>query len=156
MKHDPQRKSVNEHLVRAAVETIPDADLPEIPGFEVHREIARGAMGRVLVAHDLTLDREVALKIMLSGHEATEAKLRFIRESKITAKLPHPGIPPVHSLGTLADGRPYLAMKLIRGETFAHLLRDRLEPTQFLQVFESIWFIRPERISFYEGLRFSV
>ena len=42
---------------------------------------------------------------------------RFVVESKVTARLSHPGIPPVYALGALADGRPYLAMKLIKGDT---------------------------------------
>jgi serine/threonine protein kinase len=89
----------------------PASDLPVVPGYRVQREIARGGMGRVLAAYDLTLDREVALKILLPGAHAD----RFVRESKITARLPHPGIPPVYALGTLADGSPFLAMKLIAG-----------------------------------------
>src|SRR5229473_3340796 len=84
----------------------PARDLPVVPGYRVLREIARGGMGRVLAAHDLTLDREVALKILLPGANAD----RFVRESKITARLPHPGIPAVYALGTLADGSPFLAI----------------------------------------------
>ncbi len=116
----------------------PDEALPEIPGYEVQREIARGAMGRVLAAHDLSLDREVAIKVILTGQEVNDAKLRFIREAKITARLPHPGVPPVHALGTLPDGRPFLAMKLVRGNTLAHLLRARSEPAPFVKIFEAI------------------
>src|SRR6201999_956504 len=93
----------------------PAGGLPPVPGYRVLREIARGGMGRVLAAYDLTLDRDVALKILLPGANAD----RFVRESKITARLPHPGIPPVHALGTLPDGSPFLAMKLIDGQTLA-------------------------------------
>src|SRR5207247_3003708 len=89
----------------------PAGDLPAVPGYRVLREIARGGMGKVLAAHDLTLDRDVALKILLPGANAD----RFVRESKITARLPHPGIPPVHGLGTLGAGSPLLAMKLVPG-----------------------------------------
>ncbi len=96
-------------------ELAPAGDLPEVPGYRVLHEIARGGMGRVLAAHDVSLDRKVAIKIVLPGSSAD----RFIRESKITARLPHPGIPPVHALGTLADGSPFLAMKLIAGHTLA-------------------------------------
>jgi serine/threonine protein kinase len=69
----------------------PAGDLPTVPGYRVLREIARGGMGRVLGAYDLTLDRDVALKVLLPGAHSD----RFVRESKITARLPHPGIPPV-------------------------------------------------------------
>jgi serine/threonine protein kinase/tetratricopeptide (TPR) repeat protein len=121
--------------------TEPDR-LPDIPGYEVTHEIARGGMGRVLAARDLTLDREVAVKVLLPGLRTTEVGRRFVRESKITARLPHPGVPPVHHLGTLPDGRPFLTMKLIRGRTLADLLKDRKHPAdglpRLVQVFEQI------------------
>ncbi len=114
-------------------------DLPEVPGYRVLREIARGGMGRVLAAYDLGLDRDVALKVLLPGAHAD----RFVRESKITARLPHPGIPPVHALGTLADGSPFLAMKLIAGQTLGDEMKtaDRPRLVQaFLQVCQAVGF----------------
>lgn len=114
-------------------------DLPEVPGYRVLREIARGGMGRVLVAFDLTLDRDVALKVLLPSASAE----RFVRESKITARLPHPGIPPVHALGTLADGSPFLAMKLIAGRTLADEIAsaDRQRLLQaFVQICQAVGF----------------
>jgi tetratricopeptide (TPR) repeat protein len=113
--------------------------LPAVPGYRVLREIARGGMGRVLAAHDPSLDRDVALKVLLPGTNAD----RFVRESKITARLPHPGIPPVHALGTLADGSPFLAMKLIAGQTLAQEMKaaDRPRLLQvFLQVCQAVGF----------------
>jgi tetratricopeptide (TPR) repeat protein len=125
-------------------ESLPDADAPEgdlpaVPGYRVLREIARGSMGRVLAADDLTLDREVALKVLLPGANAD----RFVGESKITARLPHPGIPPVHALGTLADGSPFLAMKLIAGRTLADEMKTADRPRllqAFLQVCQAVGF----------------
>ncbi len=111
----------------------PATDLPTVPGYRVLREIAHGGMGRVLAAHDLTLDREVALKIMLPGANVD----RFVRESKITARLPHPGIPPVYALGTLADGSPFLAMKLVAGQTLAVELKTAERP-RLLQAFAQV------------------
>jgi tetratricopeptide (TPR) repeat protein len=90
-----------------------------VPGFVVYREIARGGMGLVYAAHDPAFDREVAVKVMHPGQDA----VRFVVESKITAQLPHPGVPPVYALGALPDGRPFLAMKLIGGRTLADELR---------------------------------
>ena len=104
-----------------------------VPGYRVLHEIARGGMGCVLAARDLTLDRDVALKILLPGASAE----RFIRESKITARLPHPGIPPVHALGTLPNGSPFLAMKLIVGQTLAAELKTANKP-RLLQVFTQV------------------
>jgi serine/threonine protein kinase len=108
----------------------PANGLPTVPGYRVLHEIARGGMGRVLAAYDLGLDRDVALKILLPGANAD----RFVRESKITARLPHPGIPPIHALGTLADGSPFLAMKLIAGKTLADEMKTA-DPPQLLQAF---------------------
>jgi tetratricopeptide (TPR) repeat protein len=116
----------------------PPADAPSIPGYAITAEIARGGMGRVYAGRDLTLDREVAIKTLLPGADAG----RFVTEARITARLPHPGIPPVHALGTLGDGSPYLAMKLIRGRALADLLQGRSSPRddlpRFVQVFEQI------------------
>jgi serine/threonine protein kinase len=117
----------------------PANDLPAVPGYRVLREIARGGMGRVLGAYDLTLDRDVALKVLLPGAPAD----RFVRESKITARLPHPGIPPVHALGTLEDGSPFLAMKLIAGRTLAEEMKSADRPRllqAFLQVCQAVGF----------------
>src|SRR5262245_8300685 len=111
----------------------PAGGLPAVPGYRVLREIARGGMGRVLAARDLALDRDVALKILLPGANAD----RFVRESKITARLPHPGIPPVHALGTLADGSPFLAMKLIAGQTLA-VEMTTADRSRLLQVFTQV------------------
>jgi serine/threonine protein kinase/formylglycine-generating enzyme required for sulfatase activity len=113
--------------------------------YELVREIGRGGMGRVLAAHDRTLDREVALKVLQPGANAD----RFMRESKITARLPHPGIPPVYALGTLADGSPFLAMKLIFGQTLAAELKtaDRPRLLQvFTQVCQAVGFAHSRRI----------
>src|SRR5579883_1239348 len=110
--------------------------MPVVPGFVVMREIARGGMGTVFAAHDPAFDREVAVKIMHSGQDGD----RFIVESKITAQLPHPGIPPVYTLGTLPDGRPFLAMKLIAGRTLGEELRSakRTDLPRLLSIFEQI------------------
>ncbi|MBL8817307.1 MAG: protein kinase [Planctomyces sp.] len=104
-----------------------------VAGFEILREIARGGMGCVLAARDLTLDRDVALKVLLPG--ASED--RFVREAKITARLPHPGIPPVYALGWFTDGSPFLAMKLIEGQTLAMELKTANRP-RLLQVFTQV------------------
>ena len=114
-------------------EPLTDPATVSVPGYRVLREIARGGMGRVLAAVDLSLDRHVALKTLLPGASAD----RFVRESKITARLPHPGIPPVHALGTLADGSPFLAMKLIAGQTLADELKTAERP-RLLQVFTQV------------------
>jgi WD40 repeat protein len=110
--------------------------MPDLHGYEVTREVARGGMGVVYAARDTTFDRTVAIKVMHPGQDAG----RFIIESKVTARLPHPGVPPVYALGALADGRPFLAMKLIDGCTLADELTANREAAlpHLVGVFEQI------------------
>ena len=67
---------------------------------------------------------------------------RFADEARIASQLQHPAIPPVHDLGTLPDGRPFLAMKLIKGQTLDLLLAARPDPAhergRFVAVFEQV------------------
>jgi serine/threonine-protein kinase len=67
---------------------------------------------------------------------------RFLEEAQITGQLQHPGVPPVHEIGRLADGRPFLAMKLIEGRTLKDLLAERSDPShdlpRFLTIFEQV------------------
>ena len=79
---------------------------------------------------DTTFGREVAVKMLLADPAGRPHLVRrFVEEARITGLLQHPGVPPVHDLGTLPDGRPFLAMKLIQGRTLAALLRERPPPT---------------------------
>ncbi|MBM3982111.1 MAG: hypothetical protein FJ304_17980 [Planctomycetes bacterium] len=93
--------------------------LPAVPGYDVSEQIGSGGMGLVFAAHDPAFDREVAIKVTRRATDAAQ----FVIEAKVTAQLPHPGVPPVYALGKLADGRPFLAMKLIRGRTLSDELK---------------------------------
>jgi len=85
-------------------------------------EHARGGLGRVLLARDQALDRQVAVKISIS--DSPRAQARFAQEARITARLQHPGIVPVHDAGIWSNGQPYCAMKFIAGRSLRDLLRD--------------------------------
>jgi hypothetical protein len=86
--------------------------------FRVLRPHARGGLGAVFVAVDTELNREVALKQILESHaDAPVSRQRFLVEAEITGGLEHPGIVPVYGLGTYADGRPFYAMRFIRGDS---------------------------------------
>ena len=92
--------------------------------FRVLRPHARGGLGAVFVALDTELHREVALKQILDSHADDEtSRARFLLEAEITGGLEHPGIVPVYGLGTYSDGRPYYAMRFIRGDS----LKESLE-----------------------------
>ncbi len=116
------------------------APLAAPPGYELLEEVGHGGMGVVYRAREIAFDRDVAVKFLQGRFQAdSPAARRFLDEARITGQLQHPAIPPVHHIGTLPDGRPFLAMKLIRGETLADLLAK--EPThrgQFVPVFAQV------------------
>jgi serine/threonine protein kinase len=100
------------------------------PGYELGEEIGHGGMGVVYRARDIALARDVAVKLLSERCPADSlAAERFLREARITGQLQHPGIPAVHQVGTLADGRPFLVMKLIKGSTLEVLLQRRTDPS---------------------------
>jgi serine/threonine-protein kinase len=86
--------------------------------FRVLRPHAQGGLGAVFVALDTELHREVALKQILDHHaDDPTSRQRFLLEAEITGGLEHPGIVPVYGLGTYSNGRPYYAMRFIKGDS---------------------------------------
>ncbi len=95
---------------------------PAFDDYEIGEEIGRGGMGVVFRAKQVSLDRDVAVKMMIRGAMATDAeRLRFQAEAEAAAKLDHPNIVPVYHVGTLGD-RAYLTMKYVKGDTLAELM----------------------------------
>jgi WD40 repeat protein len=116
---------------------------PSAPGYDLIDEIGQGGMGVVYRARDTGLDRDVAVKLLSDRYPADSAAAqRFLSEARITGQLQHPGIPAVHQVGTLVDGRPFLAMKLIKGSTLADILTHRTDRSaergQLLAIFEAV------------------
>ena len=101
---------------------VPVTTPPSIPPprYELGPEIARGGMGRVVEATDTLLGRVVALKEALALD--AEALRRFTRETRITARLEHPSIVPVHDAGTMVGGAPYYVMRKISGRPLERLV----------------------------------
>ena len=105
--------------------------------FRVLRPHARGGLGEVFVALDTELNREVALKRILDRHaDDPDSRQRFLIEAEITGGLEHPGIVPVYGLGAYDGGRPYYAMRLIKGDSlkeaiarFHQLPRKAFDPS---------------------------
>jgi serine/threonine protein kinase/formylglycine-generating enzyme required for sulfatase activity/tetratricopeptide (TPR) repeat protein len=92
--------------------------------YQILRPHARGGLGEVFVAHDTELHREVALKEIHAHHaDHAESRQRFLIEAEITGNLEHPGVVPVYGLGCHADGRPFYAMRFIRGESLKEALQ---------------------------------
>src|SRR5512134_904351 len=94
--------------------------------YTVEGEIGRGGMGVVYHAHDQRLKRRVAIKVLppeLAFRE--EIRLRFLREAETAARLSHPHIVPIHSVGEGADGLVYFVMAYVDGESVAQRLKRR-------------------------------
>ncbi len=88
------------------------------PRFRVLRPHAKGGLGEVFVAQDEELHREVAVKeIQKRFADDQDRRVRFTLEAEITGGLEHPGIVPVYGLGHYSDGRPFYAMRFIRGQS---------------------------------------
>jgi tetratricopeptide (TPR) repeat protein len=97
-------------------------------------------MGVVLRAQDDVFHRSLAVKVLLANPaEHPDQVRRFLEEAQVMGQLQHPSIAPIHTLGWLADGRPYFSMKLIHGQTLAGLLRQRPSPSHELPRFLGIF-----------------
>ncbi|MCC7538175.1 MAG: serine/threonine protein kinase [Deltaproteobacteria bacterium] len=95
--------------------------------YAVEGKLGEGSMAEVLLAHQRSLDREVALKVVRAGaSRADEAAL--IDEGRLAGALEHPNVLPVHALGIGRDGRPVLVMKRIHGVSWARLLESADHP----------------------------
>jgi eukaryotic-like serine/threonine-protein kinase len=103
--------------------------------FEIIREIGKGAMGVVYLAHDPRIDRKIAIKMIaippgISSQEAREARHRFVREAQAAGKLTHPNIITIYDVVEEAD-RSYIAMEYIDGDTLeAHTKPGALLPLE--------------------------
>jgi serine/threonine protein kinase len=134
-------------LSDSALERLRDgAELPDLSGtrYRLLERVARGGMGVVYAAEDEKLQRRVALKVLdVPGTEGDLAN-RLLREARVLARLEHPGIVPVHDVGTLADGRVFYTMKFVEGQRLDKFIEkvnsvpDRLR--LFLRICDAVGF----------------
>jgi eukaryotic-like serine/threonine-protein kinase len=97
--------------------------------FRILRPYAVGGLGKVSVARDEELCREVALKEIQEQFAVNpDIRARFLLEAEITGGLEHPGVVPVYGLGQYADGRPYYAMRFIRGDSLKEAIARYHDP----------------------------
>jgi len=101
---------------------------PQSADFEVLGLLGEGGMGRVLLARQHSLARDVAIKTSKEGDASALAAQAILQESRIMGALEHPGIVPVHALGLGASGNPLLVMKRIEGVSLRVLLDDPSHP----------------------------
>jgi len=129
LPHDSQ--IVAEAFRTGALGAIPSAGtrIRYFGDYELLEEIGRGGMGVVYKARQLSLDRIVAVKMILAGHFASAAEVeRFRREAVAAAGLQHPGIVPIHEIGE-QQGLHYFAMDYIAGQSLSELPRQTIPST---------------------------
>jgi serine/threonine-protein kinase len=100
---------------------------PEEDKYVIHRKLAEGGMGEVYITHDKDMRRQSILKVILPKHKDNMMLIDgFVREARITGRLEHPNIIPVHDLGFIQGYGIYFTMKHIRGESLMEVL-NKLE-----------------------------
>jgi eukaryotic-like serine/threonine-protein kinase len=145
--NDPQKSLAavsSVSSIREQLKAVPDADVQVSLGFfgintdstishvessgdasryRILRPHARGGIGEVYVAEDTELHRQVALKEIQPAKDRGDNRSRFVLEAEITGGLEHPGIVPVYGLGHYSDGRPYYAMRFIKGDNLGEAIK---------------------------------
>jgi len=109
----------------------------EIPGYRLHKRLGKGGMAEVYLATQLSLDREVAVKVLLRTEDAAFTE-RFIQEGHIVASLRHPAIITIHDIGQIADGRHYLAMEYLGGGDLAQHRGIVFSPSRALDIIRQL------------------
>jgi hypothetical protein len=101
---------------------------PAIGRFEIRSVLGSGAFGKVYRAFDPQLGREVALKVPLeSAVKTATERAHFLKEARAAATINHPNVYQIHEVGE-HDGRPYIVMALVPGQSLADVLKARKEP----------------------------
>jgi serine/threonine protein kinase len=116
------------------------SEIPHLSGvrYRIGEQLGRGGMGIVYLVHDSELDREVAMKVLTIADEDGSAAERMRREARVLARIEHPGLVPIHDVGTLEDGRVYYTMKLVRGARLDHHCRQSRAVPDLLRLFQRI------------------
>ena len=103
--------------------------------FVIERKVGAGGMGEVYAAHDPTLDRRVAIKVLRPSGRAADAATRLVREAQALAKLAHPNVVAVYEVGEAGE-RVFLAMQFVEGTTLGeHLTRTRPRWTEVVRLY---------------------
>jgi serine/threonine-protein kinase len=115
----------------------------DLRDYALIESLGQGGMGQVYRSCDPALERDLAVKVMKAELRGiAEVERRFLREARITGSLQHPSIVAVHNFGRLPDGRLHYTMRLVRGRTFAEILKEEAgQPERcpsLLGIFEKI------------------
>jgi serine/threonine protein kinase len=117
-----------------------DDEPPDLTGtrYELAEPIGRGGMGAVYRVRDRELGRDLALKVLVAEQSGAEAGARLLEEARILARLEHPGIVPVHEVGTLPDGRLFYTMRLVHGSRLDRIVGSGAPLEDRLRAFERL------------------
>ncbi len=121
LPQDPEQTVIQADLLPRFQEVVGGSCTAETTSrYTLVHEIGRGGMGQIYLGEDLQLKREVAVKVSSVAQGGTD--LRFAHEAEVLARLAHPNIVPVYTMGTDGLGRPFYSMKLIKGRTLQSVL----------------------------------
>lgn len=116
------------------------ADAPDLSDtrYQLREKLGRGGMGSVFLVTDSELQRQVALKVLDIPDQDNHLSERMIEEARIIARLEHPGIVPVHDVGSLPDGRVFYTMKYVQGERLDNAIKSVTAISERLRIFRKI------------------
>jgi serine/threonine protein kinase/tetratricopeptide (TPR) repeat protein len=95
-----------------------------ISHYRILSELGEGGMGSVYVAEDVHLGRRVAIKFPVAEGDEHHYRARFLREARAASTLNHPNIAAIYDYGETADGRPFIVMELINGQTLSRMIEN--------------------------------
>ena len=111
--------------------------LQRLGRFVLLRQLGEGGMGRVYAAYDEELDRKVALKVLhLNGLGGSEGRTRVLREAQAMARVSHPNVVPVYSVGEF-DGELFIAMEFVDGQTLYEWQRQPRSAGEILSMYQA-------------------
>src|SRR5271154_5085735 len=116
------------------------ANEPDLSGtpYRFAGALGRGGMGAVFLVEDSRLGRRVAMKVLVLPDRSGELEARLLREARVLAQIEHPGIVPVHDVGSLADGRVFYTMKYVEGRRLDEWAGSAASLAERLRLFEKI------------------
>ena len=116
------------------------ADVPDLSAtrYRLIDKLGEGGVGGVYRTADEALGRQVALKVIRVADSSGDLAARLLREAKIIAQLEHPGVVPVHDVGTLPDGRVFYTMKLVKGRRLDQYAAEAVAMPERLRTFQKI------------------
>ena len=99
--------------------------LENIGHFKIDKKIGEGGMGEVYLAHDTSLQRQVAIKLLPERLCADEnLRQRFLQEARSASALNHPNVCTIYEVGETGSGQPYICMEFLDGESLEQVISD--------------------------------